>query len=94
MCEGEKRVLIIPPELGYGDRGAGADIPAGATLNFEVECLSIGGAQPAAPQPNIFEVMDFGYFVESVSSTHLLLFCVILVSCSFGRKSIKTRIMN
>ena len=36
MCIGEKRTLVIPPEKGYGDRGAGADIPGGATLNFEV----------------------------------------------------------
>ena len=66
MCEGEKRVLIIPPEMGYGDRGAGADIPGGATLNFEVECLSIGGAQPAAPQPNIFEVYDLSCSLSKV----------------------------
>eukprot|EP00494_Astrolonche_serrata_P032720 UN32989 len=41
MCIGDKRTLIIPPALGYGDRGAGADIPGGATLNFEVECIGI-----------------------------------------------------
>ena len=37
MLIGEKRVLTIPPDMGYGDRGAGADIPPGATLVFEVE---------------------------------------------------------
>ena len=40
MCPGDKRKLTIPPHLGYGDRGAGADIPGGAWLVFEVECLS------------------------------------------------------
>jgi FKBP-type peptidyl-prolyl cis-trans isomerase len=34
------RVLIIPPALGYGDRGAGAAIPPGSILLFEVQLLS------------------------------------------------------
>ena len=55
MCIGEKRTLIIPPELGYGDQGAGGDIPGGATLNFEVECLEI--ADGPAPQ-NLFKEID------------------------------------
>lgn len=43
MCEGERRRLAIPSNLGYGDSGAGSAIPrGGATLVFEVELLNIG----------------------------------------------------
>jgi FKBP-type peptidyl-prolyl cis-trans isomerase FklB len=41
MPVGSKWRLWIPSELGYGDRGAGAGIPGGATLIFDIELLEI-----------------------------------------------------
>jgi len=43
MVEGDKFELYIPSELAYGDNGAGADIPGGAVLIFQMEILGING---------------------------------------------------
>ena len=54
MCAGEKRKLIIPPELGYGKRGT-QNIPANATLYFDIELMDISDG----PQKkNVFKAID------------------------------------
>ena len=41
MKGGGRRRLTVPPELGYGDKGAGSVIPPGATLIFVVDLLEV-----------------------------------------------------
>lgn len=55
MCVGEKRRLIVPPHLGYGEQGAGEVIPGGATLYFDTELLKI---EDSPPTVNVFKEID------------------------------------
>ena len=50
MCVGEKRKLVVPPALGYGEEGAGGKtIPPGATLFFHLELMDIEKAATSDP---------------------------------------------
>ncbi|MDP1579194.1 MAG: FKBP-type peptidyl-prolyl cis-trans isomerase [Candidatus Didemnitutus sp.] len=49
MRKGEKWILIVPYELGYGTRGHPPRIPKRATLIFEMELLDFGRGEPAVP---------------------------------------------
>lgn len=70
MTKGARVKLTIPPELAYGDAGAGADIPPKATLIFEVELLdfTVGPALPVwhDPDPKKQQKNDKGLVVETL----------------------------
>jgi len=56
LCVGAKAILVIPPDMGYGEDGAGDDIPGGSTLRFDVEVVGVSDEGP--PEKNIFTDLD------------------------------------
>lgn len=50
MKKGSKRLLVVPPSLGYGSQGAGSKIPPNSTLIFEIEVVRVKFAKTADPQ--------------------------------------------
>ena len=68
LCLGAKARLVLPPDMAYGAGGAGADIPGGATLKFDVEVMDIqrptSTSRPRASEgtasqvPNVFSQID------------------------------------
>jgi len=58
LCPGEKRHLLLEPDWAYGEMGAKAKgIPPGATVEFDIECVSVDEALPE-DHPDLFGVID------------------------------------
>ncbi|CAH2283309.1 peptidyl-prolyl cis-trans isomerase FKBP9 [Pelobates cultripes] len=66
MCVGEKRTVIIPPHLGYGEEGVDGEVPGSAVLVFDIELLELVPGLPEGymfiwngeVSPNLFEDID------------------------------------
>ncbi|XP_067837970.1 peptidyl-prolyl cis-trans isomerase FKBP9 [Heptranchias perlo] len=66
MCIGEKRTIIVPPHLGYGERGVEGEVPGSAVLVFDVELMELVAGLPEGymfvwngeVSPDLFQEMD------------------------------------
>lgn len=66
MCVGEKRTVLIPPHLGYGEAGVEGEVPGSAVLVFDIELLELIPGLPEGYMfiwneevpPNLFEEID------------------------------------
>lgn len=58
LCQGAKATLIAPPSKAYGDKSPGEGIPAGATLRFEVEIMTVKDKKPEKKGKDLFSEVD------------------------------------
>ena len=77
LCKGAKAILVVPPDMGYGDRGAGSAIPGGATLNFDVEVVDINGGAPR-PEPTAGAVIIVCDIIITITITIIIIIIIMI----------------